>query len=60
MVHGFRSRILVAHAENAAEQIALLETAVKDNQRTDAERLIGVLAPLIIDISEAARRRAVS
>jgi signal transduction histidine kinase/CheY-like chemotaxis protein len=58
MVHGFKSRILAVHAENAAEQLTLLESAVKDDQRADADRLIGVIAPMIIDITEAARRRA--
>jgi signal transduction histidine kinase/CheY-like chemotaxis protein len=59
-VHAFRSRLLAVRASVAAEQVSLLEEAVRNKQRHDVERLVSAIAPIILDLTEAARRRAIS
>lgn len=57
-VHAFRSRILAVHAMDAAEQLSLLEEAVRNQQQDTVERVVAVLSPVMVDITEAARHRA--
>ncbi|PTY07512.1 hypothetical protein DB347_09460 [Opitutaceae bacterium EW11] len=57
-VHAFRSRILAIHAMDVAEQISLLEEAVRNQERDTVDRLVAVLSPAMMDITEAARQRA--
>lgn len=59
-VHAFRSRVLAVHAIEVAEQLALLENAVRDAQHEDVRRLLAVVGPMIADIAAAARDRAVA
>lgn len=59
-VHAFRSRLLAVHAESAAEQLALLEDAVRAEEKEAADRLVDLLSAMVADVAEAARARALA
>ncbi|HEU5077905.1 MAG TPA: response regulator [Opitutaceae bacterium] len=57
-VHAFRSRVLAVQAMNISEQLSLLEDAVLAKRKEDTARLVSVIAPMLDDLAEAARDRA--
>lgn len=57
-VHTFKSRVLVAHATDVAEQLGLLEEAVQESREADATRLLAVIRPMIQELAERAREEA--
>jgi signal transduction histidine kinase/DNA-binding NarL/FixJ family response regulator len=59
-VHSFRSRILAVHAMTISEQLSLLEDAARAKRREDIDRLVSVIEPLLDELAEAARGRALA
>jgi len=59
-VHAFRSRILAVHALDLAEQLVLLEDAVRHMHTEESGRLFSAIGPMIEDLAAAARVAALS
>jgi hypothetical protein len=59
-VHAFRSRILVSGALQIAEQLSILEDAVRDERHEDTVRIASVIGPLVDDLATAARIKALT
>lgn len=59
-IHAFRSRILVVHASDLAEQLVLLEDALHGARADEAVRLFSAISPMIDDLAAAAQTAALS
>jgi signal transduction histidine kinase/CheY-like chemotaxis protein len=59
-VHAFRSRILAVHALELAEQLVLLENAMRAAHDDKAGRLFSAIGPMIDDLAAAAKVAALS
>lgn len=57
-VHTFKSRVLVAHATELAEQLGLLEEAVGESREPDVTRLLSVIRPMVAELASRARDHA--
>lgn len=57
-VHTFKSRVLVAHATEVAEQLGLLEDAVMDKRESDVTRLLAIIRPMVVELAERAKQTA--
>jgi len=53
--HAFRSRLLAVRAEEAAEQVALLEEAARRGQREVCLQLVDVINELVDEVATAAK-----
>jgi signal transduction histidine kinase/CheY-like chemotaxis protein len=56
--HTFRSRLLAVHAEEASEQVALLEEAARRGDRVICLQMVGVINELIDEVAEAAKQQS--
>jgi signal transduction histidine kinase/CheY-like chemotaxis protein len=57
-VHAYRSQVLAVRAVEAAEQLALLEACAQEARWEDARRIAAVVAPMIADLADLARKQA--
>lgn len=57
-IHTFKSRVLVAHAGEMAEQLGLLEDAVQENRQADVLRLLSIIRPMVAELALRAREEA--
>lgn len=57
-IHTFKSRVLVAHAGEMAEQLGLLEDAVQERRPADVLRLLAVIRPMVAELALRAREEA--
>jgi signal transduction histidine kinase/ActR/RegA family two-component response regulator len=58
--HAFRSRLLAVHAEEAAEQVALLEEAARRGERDICLQLAEVVNELVDEVAQAAKQHSPS
>ncbi len=62
ILHEFRSRVLIVHARELADQVMIMEGLVVDAgaEPKDLQRLLSIVRPMVFELVKAAKEKALS